>query len=73
METYGKMINLSPLTAIGSFLIGLAVYVLIYLTVTESFLGTLFPTGLTAIVIGALGIKLLKVRRKQKSEATATA
>ena len=67
------MKNLSPLTAVGIFLIGLAVYALIYLTVTESFLGTIFPTGLTAIVIGALGIKLLKIRRKQKKEATATA
>jgi len=44
---------------VGIFLISLSAYVLLYLTVTESFFGTLFPTGITAIIIGAVGVKLI--------------
>jgi uncharacterized membrane protein YjjB (DUF3815 family) len=62
------MKNRSPLTIVGIFLIALSAYVLIYLTVTESFLGTIFPTGIAAIIIGAIGVKLVKTRMKQKEQ-----
>jgi FtsH-binding integral membrane protein len=58
----------NPLTPVGLFLIALSAYVLIYLTVTESFIGTLFPTGIAAMIIGAVGVKLIRVRMKQKKE-----
>ena len=52
----------------GLLLIGLSVYVLAYLTITESFIGTLYPTGITAILIGALGFRLLGFRKKKEKE-----
>jgi len=58
----------SPHKFIGLLFIALSVYVLAYLTVTESFLGTLFPTGITAIIIGAMGVKLYKIGIKQKKK-----
>lgn len=63
------MKNLSPQALIGMFLIGVSVYVLAYLAITESIIGTLFPTGITAILIGALGFRLLGFRKKKERES----
>ena len=66
------MKNLRPQALFGIFLIGLSVYSLAHLAITESFIGTLFPTGITAILIGVLGFKLLGFRRKTEKESKET-
>ena len=63
------MKNLRPQTLIGMFLIGLSVNVVAYLAITESFIGTLFPTGIAAILIGALGFRLLGFPKKKERES----
>ena len=58
----------SPLVVIGIMLMLLSIYILICLTVIDGFLETLFPAGISSIIIGWLGLKLIRIGRKSRPE-----
>jgi len=56
-----------PLVVIGIMFMVISIFTLVYLTVNDGFLETLFPTGFCAIIIGWLGLRLFYIGRKSKS------
>lgn len=62
----------TPLVVIGIILLLLSIFILIYLTVTDGFWETLFPTGISSIIIGWLGLKLFRIGRKSESAENAS-
>lgn len=57
----------TQLVVIGIMLMLFSTFILTYLTVIDGFLETLFPTGISSIIIGWLGLKLFRIGRSSKS------
>lgn len=56
----------TQLVVIGIMLMLFSTFILTYLTVIDGFLETLFPTGISSIIIGWLGLKLFRIGRISK-------
>jgi uncharacterized membrane protein YgdD (TMEM256/DUF423 family) len=54
----------TPLVVVGIMLMLLSIFTLTYLTVIDGFLATLFPTGISSIIIGWLWLKVFRIGRR---------